>query len=173
MRRIRIAEHPLEKLFISVLSPPESVVILIDNRNSKRSPPQLSEKGQPFSPQIIQNKIETFERPILFEFSDSTSHITISITMSGVQTYSLGDWELQSGQSIPNAQIAYKTFGDSKLPAIIYPSWYSGGKCLVFFILTFNAPFVVQLHFYDRSTKLHQYVASFFVLQSMLLTFNL
>jgi len=46
--------------------------------------------------------------------------------MAGVQTYELGDWKLQSGKSIPNAQVAYKTFGDPKSPAIIYPSWYSG-----------------------------------------------
>lgn len=46
--------------------------------------------------------------------------------MAGVETYKLGDWALQSGQSIPDARIAYKTFGDPKSPAIIYPSWYSG-----------------------------------------------
>jgi len=44
-----------------------------------------------------------------------------------VKTFKLGDWKLQSGQTIPNAEIAYKTFGDPKSPAIIYPSWYSGG----------------------------------------------
>jgi len=48
--------------------------------------------------------------------------------MAGVETYKIGDWELQSGQSIPDAQIAYKTFGDSKSPAIIYPTWFSGCK---------------------------------------------
>lgn len=41
-------------------------------------------------------------------------------------TFSLGDWKLKNGDVIPNAFIAYKTFGDPKLPAIIYPSWYSG-----------------------------------------------
>ncbi|KAI9705188.1 MAG: hypothetical protein M1820_005335 [Bogoriella megaspora] len=41
-------------------------------------------------------------------------------------TYHLGDWDLQRGGSIPNAFIAYKTFGEQNLPAIIYPSWYSG-----------------------------------------------
>lgn len=46
--------------------------------------------------------------------------------MSGVQTYKLGDWNLQSGQTIPDAHIAYKTLGDPKSLAIIYPSWYSG-----------------------------------------------
>jgi homoserine O-acetyltransferase len=44
------------------------------------------------------------------------------------ETYQLGDWELQSGQKIANAHIAYKTFGDPKSPAIVYPSWFSGGK---------------------------------------------
>lgn len=42
------------------------------------------------------------------------------------ETYSLGNWELKNGGSIPNAHIAYKTFGDASSPAIIYPSWYSG-----------------------------------------------
>ncbi|KAE9984769.1 hypothetical protein BLS_001341 [Venturia inaequalis] len=42
------------------------------------------------------------------------------------KTFHLGDWELKSGGKIPEAQIAYKTFGDPSLPAIIYPSWYSG-----------------------------------------------
>ncbi|GAB7355114.1 hypothetical protein MBLNU459_g5690t1 [Dothideomycetes sp. NU459] len=41
-------------------------------------------------------------------------------------TYSLGKFKLKNGGSIPNAHIAYKTYGDSKSPAIIYPSWYSG-----------------------------------------------
>lgn len=60
---------------------------------------------------------------------------------SDVQTYSLGDWKLKNGGkiqrcsrsfqlltcskgTIPDAHIAYKTFGDPKKPAIIYPSWY-------------------------------------------------
>jgi homoserine acetyltransferase len=46
--------------------------------------------------------------------------------MSGVQTYDLGDFKLQSGDTIPKAFIAYKTFGESSNPAILYPSWYSG-----------------------------------------------
>lgn len=41
-------------------------------------------------------------------------------------TYNLGDFKLKSGGTIPNAHIAYKTFGDSSLPAIVYPTWYSG-----------------------------------------------
>jgi len=41
-------------------------------------------------------------------------------------TFSLGDWKLKDGGSIPDAKIAYKTFGDASLPAIIYPTWYSG-----------------------------------------------
>ncbi|EHK98065.1 putative Homoserine O-acetyltransferase [Glarea lozoyensis 74030] len=46
--------------------------------------------------------------------------------MSGVETFKLGDWKLQSGETLPDAHIAYKTFGDAKSPVIIYPSWYSG-----------------------------------------------
>jgi hypothetical protein len=46
--------------------------------------------------------------------------------MAGVKIYKPGDWNLQSWESIPDAEIAYKPFGDPKSPAIIYPSWYSG-----------------------------------------------
>ncbi|KAK2747771.1 hypothetical protein FQN57_001801 [Myotisia sp. PD_48] len=42
------------------------------------------------------------------------------------ETFALGDWKLQSGETIPNAHIAFKTFGDANLPAIVYPTWYSG-----------------------------------------------
>jgi homoserine acetyltransferase len=42
------------------------------------------------------------------------------------QEYSLGDFALKSGDLIPNAHIAYKTFGSASLPAVIYPTWYSG-----------------------------------------------
>lgn len=42
------------------------------------------------------------------------------------ETFNLGDWKLQCGAEIPDAHIAYKTFGDSKSPAIVYPTWYSG-----------------------------------------------
>ncbi|PTB62048.1 homoserine acetyltransferase [Trichoderma citrinoviride] len=40
--------------------------------------------------------------------------------------FQLGDFKLVSGQTLPNAFIAYKTFGDASSPAIIYPSWFSG-----------------------------------------------
>ncbi|KAK9438508.1 homoserine acetyltransferase family protein [Metarhizium brunneum] len=46
--------------------------------------------------------------------------------MADYQTYQLGDFKLVSGETIPNAFIAYKTIGDPSLPAIIYPSWFSG-----------------------------------------------
>ncbi|KAK2740430.1 hypothetical protein FQN55_008886 [Onygenales sp. PD_40] len=42
------------------------------------------------------------------------------------ETFALGDWKLQSGDTIPNAHIAFKTFGDPKLPAVVYPTWFSG-----------------------------------------------
>ena len=42
------------------------------------------------------------------------------------ETFSLGDWTLKNGGTIPDAHIAYKTFGDPSSPLIIYPSWYSG-----------------------------------------------
>ncbi|PIA99299.1 hypothetical protein CB0940_02550 [Cercospora beticola] len=43
-----------------------------------------------------------------------------------ISTYSLGDFKLQNGGVIPDAKIAYKTFGEPGSPAIIYPTWYSG-----------------------------------------------
>lgn len=42
------------------------------------------------------------------------------------ETYKLGNFKLKSGGEIPDAFIAYKTLGDPSLPAIIYPTWYSG-----------------------------------------------
>ncbi|KAF2714888.1 homoserine acetyltransferase family protein [Pleomassaria siparia CBS 279.74] len=42
------------------------------------------------------------------------------------ETYKLGNFKLKSGGEIPDAFIAYKTFGDRSSPVIIYPSWYSG-----------------------------------------------
>jgi homoserine acetyltransferase len=43
------------------------------------------------------------------------------------ETYQLGNFKLKSGSEIPDAFIAYKTLGDPSLPAVIYPTWYSGG----------------------------------------------
>ncbi|MCJ1476168.1 hypothetical protein MMC13_004833 [Lambiella insularis] len=42
------------------------------------------------------------------------------------ETFQLGNWELESGSSIVNAHIAYKTFGDRCSPAVVYPTWFSG-----------------------------------------------
>ncbi|KAL6696951.1 Alpha/Beta hydrolase protein [Trichoderma pleuroticola] len=42
------------------------------------------------------------------------------------KTFKLGDFKLVSGETLSNAFIAYKTFGDASSPAIIYPSWFSG-----------------------------------------------
>lgn len=47
------------------------------------------------------------------------------------EIFKLGDWELQSGEKILDAHIAYKTFGDPKSPAIVYPSWFSGCKSIL------------------------------------------
>jgi homoserine acetyltransferase len=44
------------------------------------------------------------------------------------QTYKLGDFKLKTGGEIPDAFIAYKTMGNSSMPAVIYPTWYSGRK---------------------------------------------
>lgn len=53
---------------------------------------------------------------------------TLTMSSPKFETYKLGDWHLQCGASIPDAYIAYKTFGDPKSPAIVYPTWYSGCK---------------------------------------------
>ncbi|EEQ86808.2 hypothetical protein RJZ56_005606 [Blastomyces dermatitidis] len=42
------------------------------------------------------------------------------------ETFALGDWKLQSGEVIPNAHIAFKALGDPSLPAVVYPTWFSG-----------------------------------------------
>jgi homoserine acetyltransferase len=41
-------------------------------------------------------------------------------------TYQLGNFKLQRGGELPNAFIAYWTLGNPALPAIIYPTWFSG-----------------------------------------------
>jgi homoserine acetyltransferase len=42
------------------------------------------------------------------------------------KTYPLGDFTLQNGTTLPSAHLAYLTLGSPSLPAIIYPTWYSG-----------------------------------------------
>ncbi|KAI1505671.1 Alpha/Beta hydrolase protein [Biscogniauxia marginata] len=46
--------------------------------------------------------------------------------MAEIKTFHLGDFVLKSGVTIPNAYIAYKTFGNPTNPVIVYPTWYSG-----------------------------------------------
>ena len=46
-----------------------------------------------------------------------------------METYNLGEIELQSGRKIKEAKIAYQTYGtldESKSNVILYPTWYSG-----------------------------------------------
>jgi len=48
---------------------------------------------------------------------------------TGFELYSLGNVQLQRGGSIPNAKLAYKTFGalnEDKSNVILYPTWFSG-----------------------------------------------
>jgi homoserine acetyltransferase len=53
---------------------------------------------------------------------------TQDLTMGNdYESYQLGNFKLKSGGEIPDAFIAYKTLGDPSLPAVIYPTWYSGG----------------------------------------------
>ncbi|KAI9741765.1 MAG: hypothetical protein M1834_000151 [Cirrosporium novae-zelandiae] len=44
----------------------------------------------------------------------------------GYKIHKLGDWELQSGEILPDAFIAYSTYGNPRSPAIVYPTWFSG-----------------------------------------------
>lgn len=49
--------------------------------------------------------------------------------MNDYETYSLGDILLQSGQPLPQAFIAYKTYGTlnaAKDNVIVYPTWFAG-----------------------------------------------
>ncbi|PHH81578.1 hypothetical protein CDD83_3542 [Cordyceps sp. RAO-2017] len=49
-----------------------------------------------------------------------------SLETADQRIYRLGDFRLASGQVLPDAFIAYRTYGDASLPAIIYPTWFSG-----------------------------------------------
>ncbi|KAJ3328376.1 hypothetical protein HDU76_010082 [Blyttiomyces sp. JEL0837] len=42
------------------------------------------------------------------------------------EIFHMGDLKLQEGFTLPNAKLAYKTYGNKSNPAIVYPSWYSG-----------------------------------------------
>ncbi|KAI8633252.1 homoserine acetyltransferase family protein [Xylariaceae sp. FL1651] len=46
--------------------------------------------------------------------------------MADFKVFNLGDFVLQSGTTLRDAYIAYKTVGDTTNPAIVYPTWYSG-----------------------------------------------
>jgi len=49
--------------------------------------------------------------------------------MEGVSLFKLGDVKLQCGMTLPDATLAYKTWGKlnaAKDNVIVYPSWYSG-----------------------------------------------
>lgn len=49
--------------------------------------------------------------------------------MNDYDMYSLGDFKLQSGQQLPHAFLAYKTYGTlnaDKSNVIVYPTWFAG-----------------------------------------------
>ena len=58
---------------------------------------------------------------------DDLNTQTKGLSITDYETFKLGDWKLQGGGTLPDAHIAYKTFGNPKSPAIVYPTWYSGG----------------------------------------------
>lgn len=62
-------------------------------------------------------------KDVISDISQSTASIAPT-----VQKYNLGDFELQSGEILPQAEIAYKIYGSDDLPVILYPTWFSGGK---------------------------------------------
>lgn len=62
--------------------------------------------------------------------TDDNSQKLNDMKLNDYETYELGNFKLRSGGEIPNAFIAYKTLGEPSLPAIIYPTWYSGCKYL-------------------------------------------
>ncbi|KAF9299888.1 hypothetical protein BGZ74_008547 [Mortierella antarctica] len=43
-----------------------------------------------------------------------------------LQYYHLGDFELQSGEILLSAFIAYRTYGSPTNPCVLYPTWFSG-----------------------------------------------
>ena len=50
------------------------------------------------------------------------------------EIYDLGDFKLANGSILPDAKIAYKTWGTldaEKSNAIVYPTWYSGKEVVV------------------------------------------
>ncbi|KOS19905.1 Homoserine O-acetyltransferase [Escovopsis weberi] len=46
--------------------------------------------------------------------------------MADYSIFRLGDFELVSGEVLPDAFIAYKTYGHPSSPTVIYPTWFSG-----------------------------------------------
>lgn len=62
------------------------------------------------------------------------------------ETYKLGNFKLRSGGEIPDAFIAYKTLGKPSLPAIIYPTWYSG----CWYTFSLSQELAVNTKFSDR-----------------------
>lgn len=70
-----------------------------------------------------------FLLPLSLPFNTVETNLETTNKMSDYQTYDLGDFKLKSGEVIPSARIAFKTFGNKDAPAIIYPTWYSGRMC--------------------------------------------
>ena len=78
-----------------------------------------------FAP-IARRLLRYVQRHVRWLYQHRNYQILTARMPDGYKTYDLGDFKLQSGQTIPKAWIAYKTFGDPSSPAVLYPSWYSG-----------------------------------------------
>ena len=64
--------------------------------------------------------------PSLDSLKDVISDISQSASPT-IQKFKLGDIKLQSGDTLRDAEIAYKIHGSKELPVIVYPTWFSGG----------------------------------------------
>jgi len=52
--------------------------------------------------------------------------MTPNVDSNTTKYHQLGDFELQSGEVLPSAYIAYCTYGSPTNPCILYPTWFSG-----------------------------------------------
>ncbi|KAI1847031.1 hypothetical protein JX265_006773 [Neoarthrinium moseri] len=56
----------------------------------------------------------------------STEKDLSSSNSNNVQSFPLGDFELQNGDLLRGAWLSYKTWGSPSSPVVLYPTWFSG-----------------------------------------------